>query len=900
MAQTSGLANYADLREHIWRCPAPIPPEIHARFHDLVEQATEIRRAILDSTAADYDLADLQVWLDELENVSAEACAMCIDQCLHPVELPREDELEMLMDEVYKRVQKLEKRKRSLKKDVKKLSREIKELKKDNHTLRHLLVQHSRTVTAEDCTTLGTLHRDLNLILEVVKKFAVQDGIVDEHKPDVRGGMGGQIEDEEHVCSFAKHKNWDQVDAENAAAQPEVNQKTEDTVEEKNSASPAGPFSTNRTLEPAELHMIYLEDGLNLMSSPLFDNPIIVCHFPYGDSHRSATWNLIMRNHKEKHGTRMEGSHLYKVTPNEPALDHELRQAIISRNPTLHEQIECSFAPEGRSETWIVADQSLAPEPQASLRLRKPTMRGGGGGEDLRHVQVHSEAYVGLVEEFDRLYDQLMLTTLQSCENGPKSICTKAWVSVAKILQLRNRYLERQLEELNEIHGSVVEDVRWNMEMVTTLEDKLQTVEEEKADAFEELGFLRKLMEQKEEKSPGKGKEPMRPANPTPDQERLSQSPVEDKSTTSKRSPTSRARTKPNSILTTCFYFYNLRSVIIVPGSPAQILQFARGTTLKDVQTMLNTQHKRGMQTDQCAASVHRIMDIREQMGIELPESLLDEAVMIGMPETSQAHTTTDDTIKIAAWETVDNQDYVEFVPRTRDDTRVSSKPRTAAVSMKDDHFFQMADIVNSFEYNSVTANEDLSDSICSCNLCASDVLLNKTTRTYQPPIVSVRGGGDEWDDDDYDDDDYDEDGGYGYGVYDSDDDDDEVDHEDEANDPWADYEIDAQDGLGGLNWNLEDTEPSDEQQQPHLRGGASSSRVEWQRAWEDHVRLTRESAPSPTLHMLPARNLTPDFCDEAGNSRDDLWLAYYKQMKKDGNSRGPCYQKNDESPLPL
>jgi hypothetical protein len=91
--------------------------------------------------------------------------------------------------------------------------------------------------------------------------------------------------------------------------------------------------------------------------------------------------------------------------------------------------------------------------------------------------------------------------------------------------------------------------------MVATLEDKFQAAEEEKANAFVELGFLRKSMRKREGYSHSNGKEPMRLANPTPNQERSSKSLADDNSTANKRSPATTTETKPNSISATCFYF---------------------------------------------------------------------------------------------------------------------------------------------------------------------------------------------------------------------------------------------------------------------------------------------------------------------------------------------------------
>jgi hypothetical protein len=274
------------------------------------------------------------------------------------------------------------------------------------------------------------------------------------------------------VYSFARYKNWDQVDADNVAAELKVSLKAKDTVGEGVTVSPSAPCSVegcrcpchnNNVLEPFGIHMIYLDEGFAIRCLghkdtciSIFDTQIVICHFRRGGERHRTTWKTIIRNYMERYDTDSPASCLYKIDSNSPALEHSPRQASISRDHKLRESIEYIWALEDQVETWVVADQSLVPETPSALQREEPSMRGGGGGKDLHTDPVHSEAYIGLAEEFDCLYHQLVLNTLRSCGDGPTSVCTKAWMSVAKILQLRNKYLKRQLEELKEMHNSVV------------------------------------------------------------------------------------------------------------------------------------------------------------------------------------------------------------------------------------------------------------------------------------------------------------------------------------------------------------------------------------------------------------------------------------------------------------
>jgi hypothetical protein len=148
--------------------------------------------------------------------------------------------------------------------------------------------------------------------------------------------------------------------------------------------------------------------------------------------------------------------------------------------------------------------------------------------------------------------------------------------------------------------------------------------------------------------------------------------------------------------------------------------------------------------------------------------------------------------------------------------------------------------------------------------------------------MISFRGGGDPYDDGDNE-------------EYDSDsNDEDEFDHEDEANDPWEEIMPSGSEwdnALIDVSWQLEDPDILEamDEQQPHLRGGATSDGEQWQRQWEQHVRPIRESAQSPTRspvhHTLPPHCVPqPDFYDENSHVREDLWRTWYERHKN-GNA---------------
>ncbi|KAH5061771.1 hypothetical protein HBI73_205270 [Parastagonospora nodorum] len=739
-----------------------------------------MRQTILNSVR---DGEQVEAFLDEMECIGAEGWENHLSHSTHAAE--QQHGYETMMESIDKALEKLEQRKNKLDWEVNKLKREVDELQ-ENAELRSSPIgdaEHNSRGIAIYILDFDRLQHDLDSLLVQLSDLETRDGDVNESRPEIRGGMGGQLEDEEHVYSHAKYKNWDEVDQKLSVASAKVPKAGTDT--KTSSVDGSVSFANDQcsghvlrclhrrddSFEPCGIHMVYLNGGFALDCCPdkhVSETPIIVCHFLRGDACDNDTWKSIELNHSKKYGHGSEATCLFEVEH-----DHGVRQAIAQLG-LLDEDL---WAPEGQGEMYIVTDQSLMPQPQTSIEEQELTMRGGGCAKILTPIQAPSESYTRLAEEFDSIYDQLVRNTLETCGKEQTSACTMAWISVAGILRMRNTYLERQFEDLKEMYNSVVEDLRWNINMLTSLEDELDTAEEEKADALMELGFLNKSMEKREEKDQYKGKERevQRPANPTPNKGASRDSHVLFSPAVKELQTTSSEKMTADRTLAMYFYFYPLRSVIVLPGSSAQILQFPQGTKLQDVRKILNHQHDNDLEIDTCAARVRDIIEIRDRMGIDLPESLLDDVVLVGIPESHQAHTMADNAVRIAAWETFDSDDYVEFVPRAQDDKRVTPV-RTMPQHSKDDRFIQLAHIINSFDYRPDTANEELADSVCSCNLCAADAMFDNATDMRNPPMVSVRGGGDPHDDDD--DDDY----GY-YAPYL--DDEDEVDHEDEANDPW-------------------------------------------------------------------------------------------------------------------
>jgi dGTP triphosphohydrolase len=210
---------FAQVLGHICRSPDSVSSTCHTRFHALVRQIPSMRQLILESV---HNREEVQAFIEGLEHVSAHGWELHLAQSTAVAGLQREHEIDMeLIDEV---VKKLETRKKRLKKEVKKLDKETGELEEENQGLKRSLIEHAEQdvrISAADVAVLEGLQSVLDvLLIQLTTHLDTNDQILREScRGDMRSGMGGQQEDEEYVHSYAKYKNWEQVDQELAAAE---------------------------------------------------------------------------------------------------------------------------------------------------------------------------------------------------------------------------------------------------------------------------------------------------------------------------------------------------------------------------------------------------------------------------------------------------------------------------------------------------------------------------------------------------------------------------------------------------------------------------------------------------------------------------------------------------------
>jgi hypothetical protein len=401
-----------------------------------------------------------------------------------------------------------------------------------------------------------------------------------------------------------------------------------------------------------------------------------------------------------------------------------------------------------QSDRIQVLNSTAGDQEQAQLAFDTSLLRSGehqgvpsvrGGGEHcFESIHHRFDEYHSLAQDFENIYSQLLQNTFSVCGQAP-STCTQAWMSTADILLLRNRYLEQQFEQFGEMYDSTFEDLRWNMDALSRLEDEAEVLREEKASTLMELGFLKRRLEKEEHKEQRTGdvKRGITPMDPCQHQELDGYLPDDSALHELPDLPRLAAHTHGGS--SGSFYFYPSRSLIIVPGSPAQILQFERGVTLRDIREMVDTQHKSGARIEPCASLIKEIMDIRDRMGIELPEPLADEAVLISVPEPREQIEDIEHAVKVAAWDSMDDDEHVDFIPRRRDakqDAHQSGVVLPRSEGMSNDNSFRAGNALDPFQFSD---NGEVEESLCSCPLCTNS--LHTTAINPYASTPSVGGG---------------------------------------------------------------------------------------------------------------------------------------------------------------
>jgi hypothetical protein len=331
---------------------------------------------------------------------------------------------------------------------------------------------------------------------------------------------------------------------------------------------------------------------------------------------------------------------------------------------------------EDQGDMYTVGDNDLF-DTNRTQEVASPHIRGGGGNEPhpsiYEPIQIPSYLNENSRDEFNGICERLMLEAAAAFSSPSAHPRGDAWMTLASVLQTRNCFLERELENFKEMNQSLIEDLHWQMDVQVEMEERLEAAVAEKSAITEDFQILKTRLgylvetdashdvrtddQEKEDRngegrtrSPGLGT--MRGGDEDSSSYTKSTTFMENNSSQPVLSGPSRTYA---TITMRSFDFYPRRSTIVFAGAPRYIYQFPHKSTLPEIRSIIDSgDGEEVLSNDPYIARILEIMKIREDMGIQLPENLRDELVTIDIPNApNSSHL--DRGIKIAAWQVAEN-----------------------------------------------------------------------------------------------------------------------------------------------------------------------------------------------------------------------------------------------------
>ncbi|KAJ4362521.1 hypothetical protein N0V83_010615 [Neocucurbitaria cava] len=403
---------------------------------------------------------------------------------------------------------------------------------------------------------------------------------------------------------------------------------------------------------------------------------------------------------------------------------------------------------EGGGDTYIVATPwDAGPDccGQDNM-LTEACIRGGGHGTTttnappplLEPIQRPSSSHLNLAEHFTSSYGRILQQTYSDSSSVRMSGGDRildSWISLATTLQTRNRYLERELEEFEEMYYSATQDVKWLMGTLVEVEEKLESQLE---DGEELVGEGGGSLDEFWPFSPPEDDDNQSPHNKIP----IEQETTGDLHFFSEDLLDTEANASHiTTTMATSFEFFPADSTITFSSSSfvsPQIYKFPDGSTLPEIYEILKYRCERGIENDVCLVRIRKIMERREEMGVGLPEVLRDEMVVIGIPEggldgggvkwkgKGKGRAKIEEEVDIEAWETWldDDAEALDLIFKQLD-VRDEDDPIDSESLTPDTH-------------------SDFEPSVlCDCEIC-TDPDPNPylgSRDSYTSPLITVRGG---------------------------------------------------------------------------------------------------------------------------------------------------------------
>ncbi|KAJ4372704.1 hypothetical protein N0V86_008068 [Didymella sp. IMI 355093] len=218
-------------------------------------------------------------------------------------------------------------------------------------------------------------------------------------------------------------------------------------------------------------------------------------------------------------------------------------------------------------------------------------------------------------------------------------------MKLANLLQFRNSILEHQVEELQETNASLIEDVEWDMDAISKLEDALREAQIERTAAFKEV--LDPDAQQSCVQNRTGSVELSTAASS--DDKSTDTDMIESGSSQSGRDANADVRThwtfdqNVQGLLRThkgciregrakAFYFFPRAALVLLESSPLRLYQFPQGSTLFQIYEDLVRRYNRELRDDP-VFQILEILELWDCLGVQYPDKVRDEVMRIGLPD---------------------------------------------------------------------------------------------------------------------------------------------------------------------------------------------------------------------------------------------------------------------------
>jgi hypothetical protein len=337
-----------------------------------------------------------------------------------------------------------------------------------------------------------------------------------------------------------------------------------------------------------------------------------------------------------------------------------------------------------------------------------PNLRGGAGSPNSERTFLHrddrEDSLTANSDQGDRFDFHNCIEVLDGIPVDEEKFFEKEWIEYSRLLELQNIAQVQAIKRLQEITRDMEGTLEWQDEELTMAEHnesewrrimilsikemkiaQAETKAAKKETEFVKMQLLQFQVQEIVDRSVADFNEDSREdsnePNPMPamrgggaPEEQSSSScsyetdgggTLEQQSSSSHSSETESLSTDPRTddIQATSFYFFPSVSTIVLLDKPVRYLQWPSGTTLEQVYSHLKDRHTSNSEDNAYFRRVREILEIREELGVPLPDTSEGRQVLVKIPEIPEG--TDSRTVGIATnWEKSFGPDEYERLMR--------------------------------------------------------------------------------------------------------------------------------------------------------------------------------------------------------------------------------------------